>query len=269
MYKFKFTNFDLEKTLECGQCFHFIKLNTNEYIVYGFESVCKVLQMGNEVIIYCSDKDINYWVGYFTLNIDYTYILEYLKSFAISNQDNFALNALETGNGIRILKQPLFETCCSYILSQQNRIPRIQQMVFTLSNNFSTFKIELDGELYFCFPSVEDLKKVDQKSFEDLKFGYRSGYLYNFIQNWDFLKDLFSHNYEKDKTLLKSQMGIGEKVANCICLYGLNELDAFPVDTWMKKIIQEEYTEKGKKLILPDKYAGILQQHMFYTKRLK
>lgn len=269
MYKFKVTNFDLEKTLECGQCFHFTKLGVNEYIVYGFETVCRVQQKNNELSVFCSNTDIAYWKTYFTLDVDYTHIIEYLKSFATGNKDNFALNALEKGCGIRILNQPLFETCCSYILSQQNRIPRIQQMVFTLSENYSTVKQELEGVEYFCFPSVEDLKKVNQKSFEDLKYGYRSEYLYKFVQNWNNISNLFTHAYEKDKLILKTQKGIGEKVANCICLYGLNELDAFPIDTWMNKIIQEEYLNKGENLVLPNKYAGILQQHMFYTKRLK
>lgn len=269
MYTFIVTGFDLEKTLECGQCFHFTKLNLNEYLVCGLEKMCRIVQKGDNVTIYCSNEDVYYWVDYFSLNIDYDNILWYLQSIAIRNRDNFALNALRMGRGIRILKQPLFETCCSYILSQQNRIPRIQQMVFTLSEKYSTVKQELEGIEYSCFPSVSDLEKLDQKSFEDLKFGYRSEYLYDFVQNWKDTSNLFTNNYKKDKTVLKAQKGIGEKVANCICLYGLNELDAFPVDTWMKKIIQEEYTEKGKKLILPDKYAGILQQYMFYTKRLK
>ena len=205
----KIDNFDLVKTMECGQCFHYEKVGDKRYIVYGQKSVCEIEQLEDR--FYIETDALEYWKSYFALDMNYGEILKYLKDFAEKNNDEFSLKSLEKGKGIRILRQPFFETCCSYILSQQNNIPRIRKMVFELSDKYSKNK------------------------------GYIAGDAFN----------------------------IGEKVANCICLYGFEEYDAFPIDVWMKRIIKEEYEDKGKKLNIPDKYAGILQQYMFYTKRLE
>ena len=259
------STFHIGKTLECGQCFHFHKLEENKYIVYGLSSICIVEQYENYIELFTDN--LNYWKHYFSLDQNYQSIIEYLKSFAKKNNDVFMLNSINSGIGIRVLRQPYFETCCSYILSQQNRIPRIQKMVFELSQKFSSKIINIDGVNYSLFPSNKDLQMVSVEDYNKLGLGYRSEYLYDFVKNWDSVFDRIRFKYENDKELLKSCKGIGEKVANCICLYGLSELDAFPIDTWMKKIIQQEYVSKNKKLEIPKKYAGILQQFMFYYVR--
>ena len=128
-------SFNLEKTMECGQCFHYAKLKDNKYRVYGLNKVCEIEQENN---IICIDADgIEYWKMYFALNEDYSKIIEYLIDFCKRNNDAFGLRAIESGKGIRILAQPFFETCCSFILSQQNNIPRIRKMVFALSEKYS------------------------------------------------------------------------------------------------------------------------------------
>lgn len=269
MYKiekiYKDETFDLVKTLECGQCFHFEKLSDNKYLVYGFNSICIIEDKGQFLEI-LTDK-LSYWVSYFSLDVDYKKIIKYLKDFANSNNDIFMLRSIEEGIGIRILRQPYFETCCSYILSQQNRIPRIQKMVFELSRKYSSKVLRINGVDYSLFPSNKDLKNVTVDEYKNIGLGYRSEYLYDFVQNWESIFDRIRFNYQLDKELLKSCKGIGEKVANCICLFCLEELDSFPIDTWMNKIIQKEYKEKNMELKLPDKYAGILQQFMFYYVR--
>lgn len=266
IYKFDIdSTFDINKTLECGQCFHYL-VNNDEYLVYGYNDVCRVWQE-SDVLFIQTERDINYWVNYFSLDMKYIEILRYLESFAVKENDDFAIKAIQEGKGIRILRQPFFETCCSYILSQQNNIPRIKKMIFSLSDCFSSINVSLNGRFYNCFPKYADLLNVSEDRFKELGMGYRSEYLEKFIHNWENTFDKIKFKYEDDFKLLKSNKGIGDKVANCICLYGFEEYDAFPIDVWMKRIIQEEYQNKGKELKIPDKYAGILQQFMFYTKR--
>lgn len=257
--------FNLTKTLECGQSFHFEKIDSKKYIVYGFNSICIIEDKG--LFLELLTDNLPYWISYFALDKNYSKIIQYLRGFAKLNSDSFMLRSIEVGEGIRILRQPYFEICCSYILSQQNRIPRIQKMVFELSRKYSSRVVRVNGVDYSLFPSNKDLQGVLIDEYKSMGLGYRSEYLFNFVQNWENIFDKIKFKYEEDKELLKSCKGIGEKVANCICLYGLEELDSFPIDTWMKKIIQKEYVEKGKELKLPDKYAGILQQFMFYYVR--
>ena len=261
--------FDLVKTMECGQCFHYEKIGEYRYFVYGHFSVCEVVQNKNVLNINTDPNHINFWEMYFKLDMDYSFIIDYLTDFCKKNDDEFGLRAIETGKGIRILAQPFFETCCSYILSQQNNIPRIRKMIFELSEKYSREKVNFNGNLYSCFPHFKDFDFISVENLRELGFGYRAEYLKEFADNWSNIADKVRFNYENDFALFKSCKGIGDKVANCICLYGYEEYDAFPIDVWMKKIIKEEYSDKGKELRIPEKYAGILQQFMFYTKRLE
>lgn len=259
------TNFNLEKSLTCGQCFHFEKKDDG-YIIYGEDSVCFAKQDKMNLNIKSNNND--YWIHYFSLNENYTKINNYLMSHCNNNNDNFGLRSIIYGSGIRILKQPLFETCCSYIISQQNNIPRIQKTIFKISETFSTKIDVFDGKEYRLFPSYEDLKKCTIEDFKSLGLGYRAEYLYLFIQNWpEIEKEILSINtFEQHFEILTRQRGIGKKVANCICLYGLGHINAFPIDTWIQKVIDEEYNGK---IILPSCYSGIFQQYIFYTKRNK
>ena len=260
--------FDIEKTLTCGQCFHYQKYN-NGYLVFGEKSICYLEQNKNTLIIKTSD--LEYWKNYLSLNKNYKNINKILISHCHKHNDFFAIDCINFATGIRILKQPLFETCCSYILSQQNNIPRIQKMIFSLSKKYSTITDTFDGIEYKLFPSYNDLKDCKIEDYKELGFGYRAEYLHKFVQSWPQIEKKLQETttYEEHFKILKTCDGIGDKVANCICLYGLNHLESFPIDVWMKKVLDEEYESKKKKIMLPPKYAGILQQYMFYTKRNK
>lgn len=257
-------SFNLKKTLECGQCFHY-KKEKDYYIVLGLNSIAKVWQENN--ILYIDSNDAQYWYNYFALDLNYNNICDYLIDLANLYDDSFAVEAIKKGKGIRILRQPFFETACSFILSQQNNIPRIRKMIFLLSDKYSSNKYYIDGVCYSCFPSADDLRRVSIDELKECGLGYRAEYLYDFVRNWDNIIDNVKFKYENDFKLFKSQKGIGDKVSNCICLYGFEEYDAFPIDVWMKKIIEKYYTSERKELKIPEKYAGILQQFMFYCER--
>jgi len=258
--------FDLEKTLTCGQCFHYVKHNKG-YIIFGESSICYVEQNKNNLTIQTTEPE--YWKNYLTINKNYKNINKILVSHCNKHNDFFALECIKFATGIRILNQPLFETCCSYILSQQNNIPRIQKMIFALSDKYSSVTDVFEEKEYKLFPSYEDLKKCTIDNFKELGFGYRAEYLFDFIQSWPQISARLKSttDYEEHFKILKECQGIGDKVANCICLYGLNHLESFPIDVWMKRILKEHYEDKNRKINLPLKYAGILQQYMFYTKR--
>lgn len=257
-------SFDLEKTLKSGQCFHFKKVE-DYFIVYGLNNVCKIKQVGNK--LYINATDVYYWLSYFALDEDYEDIIAYLKSYARENNDTFSLESIEKGMGIRILRQPFFETCVSFIISQRNNIPRIRKIIFDMSERFSSRKIMLDGVEYKLFPSLDDLQKLSLEELKSVGLGYRAEYIYDFVRVFPDMIDRVRFDYEKDLEVLKSCKGIGDKVANCICLFAFNEYDAFPIDVWINKILEEEYTSKGKEFKKPKKYAGILQQFMFFTRR--
>lgn len=259
--------FDLNKTMECGQCFHYIKCEENKYIVFGANCTCEVMQFSDILRIWCDSDKEEYWKDYFDFNADYSEIIMSLREHCIENNDLFGMKSIENGMGIHILNQPYFETACSFILSQQNNIPRIQKMVFGISEKYGREKVEYEGREYFCFPWRRDLSAATIEELEKLGLGYRAKYLNKFVENWPNIIDRVKFDYCSDFELFKSCYGIGDKVSNCICLYGLHETDAFPIDVWMKRILKEEYTDKGLTFIMPKENAGILQQFMFYTKR--
>ena len=151
----------------------------------------------------------------------------------------------------------------------QNEINESFRGILLVYNTKDELLGYIAGDEFNCFPSPNDLKGVSEEEYKNLGFGYRSAYIKDFVENWDNIIDRVTSDYDSDFNLLKGCKGIGDKVANCICLYGFEEYDAFPIDVWMKRIIKEEYEDKGKKLNIPNKYAGILQQYMFYTKRLE
>lgn len=245
---------DLEKTLNCGQCFRWKKYKNN-YIGSSGKHIA-VLEQNNNIFIVKSDN-VSFWKKYFDLDENYNNLIDKNKL------DSFALESFKTGIGIKILRQDLFETIITFIISQRNNMTRIRNTVNNLSMygqtiNFEGFKINL-------FPTPEEMSEIN---LDDFKLGYRKEYIESFINdilNKKFSLDLLKtmNNNEALNYLMKVK-GIGIKVASCIMLFGMHRLNVFPVDTWMKKIINEKYNGNiNIKAYQP--YAGIIQQYMFYN----
>lgn len=164
--------------------------------------------------------------------------------------DDYLKTAYEFGSGIRILRQDLWEVIVSFIISQNNNIPRIKRSVERLCEN--------NGGR---FPDAHDLQNL---SFIGCGLGYRDEYLRAIAKGWsDWDRRYPPQNYDEWKLLLKGFKGVGEKVSNCVCLFSLHYLDAFPIDVHIKRILDREYSgdmpEWGK-----SKYAGLFQQFIFY-----
>lgn len=249
MYTTQIDHMNLNQIANSGQCFRWKQLNNNSYMIPAFGKELIISQNKDIFTISCDENEWNtLWKEYFDINTDYNEI----ETFISESNDKFLKEAYNFGSGIRILKQDLWETIISFIISQNNNIPRIKKSIEKLCD-------ETEGR----FPNYLEILNMD---LSDKGLGYRDSYLIN-AANWfryhgDGLKsELLSYKSLKDN--LMQIKGIGNKVADCICLFGLHKLDAFPIDTHIRKIIDREYDG-----YMPEwvnyKYAGILQQYIFY-----
>ncbi len=264
----KLADFNLDHIFECGQCFRFDKTGNNEYTGVAKDRALTISCTNDEIILHnISEADFNeFWIDYFDISRDYSAIKNRL-SF-----DTCMTKAVKNGNGIRILKQDLFETIISFIVSQSNNIPRIKKIIENLCELCGN-RIIYKNNVYYSFPTPEAILKTD---ISNIKAGYREKYIYNaskyVLENPDFLDKLKKASTHDAKSMLMELDGVGNKVSDCILLFGLNKTDAFPVDTWMHRIMEQLYF---KKKCTPDQirkyakkhfgeYSGYAQQYLFY-----
>ena len=277
IYLYNVEDFDLGQTLECGQCFRFNKIKDNEYIIVAYHIMQRVGQVQDTVIFYDCDIDTfnNVWYEYFDFGTNYKEIKEYLLQY-----DDKLKEAIEKKNGIRILKQEFFENLLSFIISQNKQIPHIMKIVDDIANKYGDKLGEYEGREYYSFPTVEQLKNATEEDFKALKTGFRAPYLMDAIKlvsdgsiNVNNFTDLTTLEVEKELIKIK---GVGTKVANCVLLFSLGRRDAFPVDVWIQRIMEELYYngEKTKKEVIIDfakehfgEYGGYAQQYLFYYAR--
>lgn len=218
-----------------------------------------ILAQQDSYIFDCSIEEFeNIWVSYFDLNTDYSEFQDKVSD------DSFLVGAMQYGGGIRILRQDLWEMIVSYIISQRNNIPRIQKSVEMLSKNFGNYIKTIDGNEIYSFPTIEQLKGGNLSV---ASLGYRETYIRALCENDDFNMDiLHGLNDEDVKNTLLQIKGVGEKVANCIMLFGLHRMNSYPRDVWVNRLIDDVYDGEFN----ADKYigfAGYVQQLQFYYYR--
>ena len=274
-YKLKnVCDFDLAQTLECGQCFHFVKLDENDYVLTAKGRVLHVSQQADTVTFYDTEEDeyVNVWKDYFDMDRDYSAV----KKKLLEN-DNKLKDAIESMWGVRILNQDFFETLISFIISQNKQIPHIKKIVADISAKFGTYKGTYGGADMYTFPSLEQLVNASEEDFKELKTGFRAPYIMDAIRRnmaGQFDKnELKSMDYDSCIKELMTIKGVGEKVANCVSLFGLGKKEAFPVDVWIKRIMETMYfdgedTPKDKIAAFAKEQFGDLggfaQQYLFY-----
>lgn len=257
-------DFDLERIFECGQCFRWNADEKGVYTGVAYGRAAKIYREGDSIFISGTVEDFeNIWRGYFDLDRSYADIRAGLCV------DEYMTEASTFGAGIRILYQEKWEALCSFIISQNNNIPRIKKTVEKLCELFGD-KTELFGKTYYAFPPAEKIAALDLEDLEPLRSGYRADYIIGAARGVASgaidLEAIASMIPDEACKALKSIRGVGDKVANCVVLFGLQMLDAFPIDVWMKKALKAHY-EGGfdPKIFAP--YAGIAQQYMFYFAR--
>lgn len=253
--------FDIKKTLECGQIFRYFSNGDGSFRVYSKEKVCYLYESGGSVTI--KSDDVAYFESFFDLSRDYKKIYEGLAGFSELSMP------LQKGKGIRILRQDLFETVISFIVSQNNNIKRIQGIIERLSECYG--EKQLDG--HYAFPSPESLLFASYEDLKKLGLGYRASFILPATQGFLEIKDnlLLSDTPTAEKLLI-SLKGIGPKVADCILLFGLSRFDSFPVDTWIFKagrtdVLTTKTAVRNYYLERYGDYAGYAQQLMFYAAR--
>ena len=259
-------NFDIAQIFDCGQCFRFGKHTSkdNTYCGVAYGKYLEIAQTDNEITINCDEKSYkNLWHRYFDLDNDYSF---YINSFT---DDSVLHKASVFSNGIRILKQEPWETLCSFIISQNNNIPRIKGIVENISKTFGN-KFEHNGSEYYSFPSADALAEAGEDKIFALKTGFRAKYIYDAaskVASGEInLNSIYDMNLNDALQTLMQIKGVGPKVASCVLLFGFSKYDAFPIDVWVKKILAKYYSD-GIPAHLSGKYAGIAQQYLCYYER--
>lgn len=271
----KVKDFNIEQILECGQCFHFVKLKDMEYVTVAYDKALHIKQEADTVILFHTDmNDYNsIWKKYFDMDTDYGKIKKYLKENCEELMD-----AIKEKSGIRILRQDFTETLLSFIISQNKQIPHIKQIVAGISKKYGRLAGVVEGQEFYSFPKLEDLLKITEDDFRGLKTGFRAPYLCDAISHlkeWGNTDELADLSYDEAKKKLMLIKGVGDKVANCVLLFGLGYTSAFPVDVWIKRIMENIYFKKdtSKEKIMDyakerfGEYGGYAQQYLFYFAR--
>lgn len=273
-------DFKLSQTLECGQCFHFAKLQDEEYLISARQRLLHISQKEDTLTFYntgLEDYD-NIWRKYFDLDRDYAEIKEKLLA-----KDGALKPAIDAMWGVRILNQEFFETLISFIISQNQQIVRIKQIVAAISYNCGHRLGEnadtKDGVLpgtYYAFPDAKDILDAGVERIYECKAGFRSPYIIDACTRYSDgtinEAELLGADYEACIDKLKQIKGVGDKVANCVALFSLGKRNAFPVDVWIKRIMESLYFDKDTPVTVIrqfasdryGEYGGYAQQYLFY-----
>jgi N-glycosylase/DNA lyase len=266
-------DFETKHIFECGQCFRWNEDADNGYIGVVCGRAVRVFKKGDDVFIKGGKiEDSEFWKNYFDLNLNYTLIKERLSS------DKILCEAVKYGYGIRILNQEPFEIVISFIISANNRISMIKRAVDKICQKFGD-PIEFEGKMYYSFPEPNILAQAELSDIEGC--GFRAPYIIataGVIASGEFnLNTIMKMNLEDAHNELMKLMGVGPKVADCIALFSLKKNNAFPVDVWVKRVMQHFYLAPDESLKKIREfgmkkfgdYAGISQQYLFYYAREK
>ena len=273
-------SFEPKHIFECGQCFRWNNQGDNSYIGVFENNVIKVYKDKNDIVFegICDRNIKEICENYFDLKTDYNKIKEKL-----SNIDEHLANSIKYGEGIRILNQDLWETIISFIISANNNIPRIKGIIERISKKYGK-EIEWRKEKFYTFPTIEELSKATVEDLRNLGLGFRDKRVYDttriFLNKEMTIEEL---QQENDINILREKLltlpGVGPKVADCIMLFSLKKFEVFPVDVWVRRVMNELYIhnedetkvlKKELQKLAKEKYsslAGLAQQYLFYWKR--
>ena len=260
---YKADEFSLKEIFECGQCFRWKEVSKGKFSGIAYGKSLTICEDQNLILLKNTSMDDfqNVWKRYFDLNTDYSQIKK--KLFSIHP---VLAEATKYSKGIRILRQEPWEALCSFIISQNNNIPRIIGIISRLCSNFGP-RI---GDSEFAFPSAETVSKLDAEDLSVLRAGFRTDYIMDAAKKVALGEvDLEKINEmpigEARDNLMKIR-GVGPKVAECTLLYGFHRLEAFPLDVWMKRAMKVLF--RGMTSSDFGDYAGVAQQYIFYYSRM-
>ena len=231
-----------------GQCFRFNQIDPTHYELIANREVLKIYVPENKPDSW-TFTSYNDWSKYFRFNEDYN----------IKDPDPFLAKAIEHSPGLVILRQDPWEVLNSFIISQRKSIPAIKNSIERLCKAYGT---PID-DTHYAFPTAEQLMWINK---DECGLGYRKNYIRQLardVVDGNFsMEELVAADYDTAKKMLLGIKGVGEKVANCVLLYGLHFDNAFPVDVHMKHILDEYYPD-GFPYERYDGQLGLVQQYLF------
>ena len=255
-------DFDPAETLDCGQAFRWEETDTGAWrgVAHGRELT--ITKEGDKLRLHCTQEEFDrIWKNYFDLESDY----EGIKS-RISQMDPVLQEAVGYAPGIRILRQDPWEAICSFIISQNNNIPRIKGII---SRFCQIFGEEISPGVH-SFPTADTVAKLSVEDLSPIRSGFRAKYIIAAAQkvsgDEDFIPSIYSLPIDEARKALQTIKGIGPKVADCALLYGFHRTDCFPVDVWMKRAMEVLLPGRDPREFGTD--AGMAQQYIFHYSRM-
>lgn len=265
---------DLRQIADSGQCFCWRPLPSGGYAIASGRFFTCAFQNEDRISLSCGPEEFDsYWSRYFDLETDYAGMLGHIPS-----SDKYLSLAAQTGKGIRILRQEPWEVMVSFLVSQNNNIPRITKSLENLRLRFGS-PVALSGDIgeavsaghgsLYAFPSPEQLREATLEDFTAAGLGYRAKYLLRLVKDMkdgglqSFLEKAEKLEDHQVRRLLLELYGIGPKVADCIALFGLHRLNMFPVDTHISAVLSEVYPQ-GFPREFYHGFCGVMQQYLFY-----
>lgn len=268
-------NFNLHDTVTCGQIFRFKEEEDNSYTIVICDRVINVKQDGTNLKVKSNnEEDLEKVVRiYFDLDKNYDTINKRLIELNSDIKDT-----VDKCSGLKMIKQEYFETLIAYIISASNKVSKISNCLNNIAEKYGK-KVIFEGNTYYLFPDSKTLSSCTKEDFRNLKAGFRDEYIVNVIKkinNKELDLDHLNEISTKDAMdILMENKGVGEKIASCVLLFAYFKTDVFPIDTWVKKFMLDNYNVKGVKNIREfayknyGEYSGIAIQYMFHVKRNK
>jgi N-glycosylase/DNA lyase len=272
---------DLDVTLDCGQTFRWeksdagwkgivrnaaLKLSQKDGVITAISSSPALIGMDlrDGLSTYLGLND--------DLDVIHSHLIEISKDYDPRCRQIIEA-ALVEAKGLRILRQDPFETTIAYMISARNSIPAIKRSVEALARYFPENRVVLDGEAFFLFPGLEQMKLLSVKDLERLNLGFRSQWIYRLVQSLEderFFTNMTKIDLDGKLNTLMGVYGIGFKIASCVSLFAYGELNSFPADVWILRMMKDLFgitgttkavTELGMRMFSP--YAGYMQEALY------
>ena len=252
-YTFECKNFAPRQILFCGQAFRWREQDGVFSGIVG-DKYLTLRADGEKITLYCDSGDIPFWRNYFDLDTDYGALIGRFS------EDKYLKEACAEKSGIRILRQQPFETLISFIISQNNNIKRITGIIERLCESFGEKR-----EFGYLFPTEKQLYGITAEDLAPLRAGFRAKYIADAMQKLESgevnLSAIADMDYEQGREELKKIKGVGDKVADCVLLFGYYKTEAFPRDVWIKRVVAQLYPDGLPECIKGAE--GIAQQYLF------
>ena len=273
MKELKASNFSLRDTIECGQTFCWVP-EGDGYVNADIGQAVYVEQE-NDILRWEASEGRVDLSDLFRLDDP---LLEIQKKIA---KDEFMRESVSFAPGHRIIPDPVYPCLVSFLCATWKGIPAIKTMVQRIRESCGS-EFELRGKSYFGMPTPQQLFDTDKSVLNSLGLAWRANFIRrstDTIVNREIdLEGLKTLSYQSAHSKLKALHGVGNKVADCVALFSLGHLEAFPIDVWIERVIQERYgifTATGKSYQKKSEaarkyfgqYAGYAQEYLYYYSR--